>query len=74
MAQRQMSIGMNILGHGGHASAWRVGEAPPTAASGEMSGPGPPLPGMYSMPSGASASAMRFAAACACAGALVLKP
>ena len=32
MAQRQMSIGMNILGHGGHAAAWRVGEAPPTAA------------------------------------------
>ncbi len=27
----QMSLGMNILGLGGHASAWRVGEAPPTA-------------------------------------------
>ncbi len=23
-----MSIGMNILGHGGHQSAWRIGEAP----------------------------------------------
>lgn len=26
--RRQMSIGMNILGHGGHAAAWRLGEAP----------------------------------------------
>jgi len=25
---RQMSIGMNILGLGGHQSAWRIGEAP----------------------------------------------
>lgn len=32
MSQRQMSIGMNILGHGGHAAAWRVGEVAPTAA------------------------------------------
>lgn len=33
MAQppRRMSIGMNILGHGGHASAWRAGEVSPTA-------------------------------------------
>lgn len=30
-APRQMSIGMNILGHGGHGAAWRTGEAPPTA-------------------------------------------
>ena len=30
-AQRQMSIGMNILGFGAHAAAWRTGEAPPTA-------------------------------------------
>jgi len=29
--RRQMSIGMNILGHGGHGAAWRLGEAPPTA-------------------------------------------
>jgi FMN-dependent oxidoreductase (nitrilotriacetate monooxygenase family) len=26
-----MSIGMNILGHGGHASGWRIGEVEPTA-------------------------------------------
>lgn len=26
--QRQMSIGMNILGLGGHGAAWRIGEAP----------------------------------------------
>src|SRR5206468_5290239 len=25
---RQMSIGMNILGLGGHGAAWRVGESP----------------------------------------------
>lgn len=25
---RQLSIGMNILGHGAHAAAWRTGEAP----------------------------------------------
>lgn len=33
MTQRpkQMSIGMNILGHGGHGAAWRVGEAEPKA-------------------------------------------
>ncbi|MED5609650.1 MULTISPECIES: LLM class flavin-dependent oxidoreductase [Pseudomonas] len=30
-AQRQMSIGMNILGFGAHAAAWRTGEVPPTA-------------------------------------------
>ncbi|TAK74346.1 MAG: LLM class flavin-dependent oxidoreductase [Aquabacterium sp.] len=30
-APRRMSIGMNILGHGGHASAWRYGEVSPTA-------------------------------------------
>lgn len=29
--RRQMSIGMNILGHGGHGAAWRLGEAPPKA-------------------------------------------
>ena len=28
---RQMSIGMNILGLGGHAAAWRVGESPSRA-------------------------------------------
>lgn len=28
---RQMSIGMNILGHGGHAAAWRLGEVDPRA-------------------------------------------
>jgi FMN-dependent oxidoreductase (nitrilotriacetate monooxygenase family) len=28
-----MSIGMNILGLGGHGAAWRVGEVPPTAIS-----------------------------------------
>jgi FMN-dependent oxidoreductase (nitrilotriacetate monooxygenase family) len=28
---RQMSIGMNILGLGGHQAAWRVGEVSPTA-------------------------------------------
>lgn len=28
---RQMSIGMNILGLGGHGSAWRVGEVSPNA-------------------------------------------
>jgi len=27
-ARRQMSIGMNILGLGGHSAAWRVGEVP----------------------------------------------
>ncbi len=26
--QRQMSIGMNILGLGGHGAAWRIGESP----------------------------------------------
>lgn len=26
--RRQMSIGMNILGLGGHGAAWRVGEVP----------------------------------------------
>ncbi|MBW6528336.1 LLM class flavin-dependent oxidoreductase [Sphingomonas sp. RHCKR7] len=31
MAQRQMSIGMNILGLGGHQAAWRLGEVAPTA-------------------------------------------
>ena len=31
MAQKQMSIGMNILGHGGHGSAWRLAEADPQA-------------------------------------------
>jgi hypothetical protein len=30
-AQRQLSIGMNILGHGGHGAAWRAAEAAPTA-------------------------------------------
>ncbi|MET0251029.1 MAG: NtaA/DmoA family FMN-dependent monooxygenase, partial [Novosphingobium sp.] len=30
-AARQMSIGMNILGHGGHGAAWRLAEAPPQA-------------------------------------------
>jgi FMN-dependent oxidoreductase (nitrilotriacetate monooxygenase family) len=30
-APRQMSIGMNILGLGGHGAAWRVGEVPPDA-------------------------------------------
>lgn len=29
--RRQMSIGMNILGLGGHGAAWRIGEAPATA-------------------------------------------
>lgn len=29
--QRQMSIGMNILGLGGHQAAWRMGEVVPTA-------------------------------------------
>ncbi len=29
MAQRHMSIGMNILGLGGHSSAWRVAEVDP---------------------------------------------
>ncbi|HIQ17443.1 MAG TPA: LLM class flavin-dependent oxidoreductase [Novosphingobium capsulatum] len=29
--RQQISIGMNILGHGGHSAAWRLGEAPPTA-------------------------------------------
>jgi FMN-dependent oxidoreductase (nitrilotriacetate monooxygenase family) len=29
--QGKMSIGMNILGHGGHASGWRIGEVEPTA-------------------------------------------
>jgi FMN-dependent oxidoreductase (nitrilotriacetate monooxygenase family) len=29
--QAEMSIGMNILGHGGHAAGWRVGEVEPTA-------------------------------------------
>jgi len=29
--KRQMSIGMNILGLGGHQAAWRVGEVLPTA-------------------------------------------
>jgi FMN-dependent oxidoreductase (nitrilotriacetate monooxygenase family) len=28
---RQMSIGMNILGLGGHGAAWRAGEVPPNA-------------------------------------------
>lgn len=32
MSRRQMSIGMNILGHGGHGAAWRVGEVGPGAA------------------------------------------
>jgi len=31
--QRQMSIGMNILGLGGHSAAWRVAEVPPQAIS-----------------------------------------
>jgi len=31
-ARGQMSIGMNILGFGAHAAAWRVGEVPPTSA------------------------------------------
>jgi FMN-dependent oxidoreductase (nitrilotriacetate monooxygenase family) len=31
--QRQMSIGMNILGLGGHAAAWRMAEVPPRAIS-----------------------------------------
>lgn len=30
-AKRQMSIGMNILGFGAHAAAWRTGEAHPSA-------------------------------------------
>ncbi|MGE8499773.1 MAG: LLM class flavin-dependent oxidoreductase [Pseudomonas sp.] len=30
-AKKQMSIGMNILGFGAHAAAWRSGEAPPNA-------------------------------------------
>lgn len=30
-SRKQMSIGMNILGHGGHSAAWRLGEAPPRA-------------------------------------------
>jgi len=30
---KQMSIGMNILGLGGHAAAWRVAEVPPMAIS-----------------------------------------
>ncbi len=34
MSSRQMSIGMNILGLGGHGAAWRVGEAPPSALTG----------------------------------------
>jgi FMN-dependent oxidoreductase (nitrilotriacetate monooxygenase family) len=29
--KRQMSIGMNILGLGGHQSAWRIGEVPTSA-------------------------------------------
>jgi FMN-dependent oxidoreductase (nitrilotriacetate monooxygenase family) len=29
--QKQMSIGMNILGHGGHGAAWRVAEVDPRA-------------------------------------------
>ncbi|KAF1047549.1 LLM class flavin-dependent oxidoreductase [Xylophilus sp.] len=29
--QRQLSIGMNILGFGAHAAAYRLGEVPPTA-------------------------------------------
>ena len=29
--QRQMSIGMNILGLGGHSGAWRHGEVPATS-------------------------------------------
>jgi len=31
--QRQLSIGMNILGLGGHSAAWRVGEVPATSIS-----------------------------------------
>lgn len=31
MTRKQMSIGMNILGLGGHGAAWRLGEAPPSA-------------------------------------------
>ncbi|MET0269508.1 MAG: LLM class flavin-dependent oxidoreductase [Sphingomonas sp.] len=31
MTARQMSIGMNILGLGGHQAAWRMGEVKPTA-------------------------------------------
>ncbi|RRV10647.1 LLM class flavin-dependent oxidoreductase [Pseudomonas sp. v388] len=30
-SNRQMSIGMNILGFGSHSAAWRVGEVPPDA-------------------------------------------
>lgn len=31
MTSKQMSIGMNILGLGGHSAAWRLGEVPPSA-------------------------------------------
>jgi hypothetical protein len=31
--KKQTSIGMNILGLGGHGAAWRVGEVPATAIS-----------------------------------------
>lgn len=31
--RRQMSIGMNILGLGGHSAAWRLGEVPPTSTT-----------------------------------------
>jgi FMN-dependent oxidoreductase (nitrilotriacetate monooxygenase family) len=34
LARRQMSIGMNILGLGGHGAAWRTGETHPAALLG----------------------------------------